>query len=68
LIFFLAVCSCRILEGFGFVAFFVCVEAISFCIRLSCLVTFFFAANATDDGGEENGRSASIHNVGNHPP
>jgi len=38
LIFFLAVCSCRILEGFGFVAFFVCAEATSFCIRLSCLV------------------------------
>ena len=38
LIFFLAVWSCRILQEFGFVAFFVCVEAISFCIRLSCPV------------------------------
>ena len=38
LIFFLAICSCIILVGFGFVAFFVSVEAVSFCIRLSCLV------------------------------
>jgi hypothetical protein len=31
-IFFLVVCSCMISEGFGFVAFFVCVKASSFCI------------------------------------
>jgi hypothetical protein len=37
-IFFLVVCSCMILEGFGFVAFCVCVKASSVCIRLSCLV------------------------------
>jgi hypothetical protein len=40
-IFFLVACSCMILEGFYFVAFFVCVKAISFCIRLSCRVCLY---------------------------
>ena len=35
---------------------------------LIVVIVTFFAAAATGDGGEENGRSASIHNVGNHPP
>jgi len=35
---FLVVCSGMISKGFGFVAFFASVKAISFCIHLSCLV------------------------------
>jgi hypothetical protein len=35
---FLVDCSGMILKGFGFVAFFAGVKAISFCIHLSCLV------------------------------
>jgi 23S rRNA maturation-related 3'-5' exoribonuclease YhaM len=38
LILFIVACICMILEGFGCVAFFVCVKASSFCIRLSYLV------------------------------
>ena len=35
---FLVGCRCMISREFGFVAFFVCVRASSFCIHLSCLV------------------------------
>ena len=35
---FLAVCSCMISKGFGFVAFFASVKTSSVCIHLSCLV------------------------------
>ena len=38
LFFFLVGCRDMISRGFGFVAFFVCVQASSFCIHLSCLV------------------------------
>ena len=37
---FLVVCSDMISKGFGFVAFFASVKAISDCIHLSCLVCF----------------------------
>jgi hypothetical protein len=39
LIFFLVVCSCMTLEGFGFVDFLVFVNVICFCIRLYCLLS-----------------------------
>ena len=69
LIFFLAVCSCKILQGFGFVAFFVSVDATSFCIRhldqYACNPQFFayelFVLWSMNNNNNNNNNNNGVH-------